>query len=214
MYIVFEDAGFNLSKDFFSVVYGLDKLKYAEGNKNVIRKINEIIDYKEIIAYVDVIPDNPYTLEVFTGIYDCFKSSKNIYVIPYFCYEYSVLNYLIDFEGLILKNDELSALKHNVSYKTLNGFKNTRSFEGFCKGLYHAYLRNYPNLKRQKKQGACFVSKYTAYLENKIMLKYFKSKNISEQDAVRLFLKDFDKAISTLGVNLSKNKDYLYMKGI
>ena len=153
-------------------------------------------------------------MELFAEIYDCFKEDKNIYIVPYFCYEYCVLSYLVDFEGLVLKQEETDALRLNISYRTLNGFKNTRSFEGFCKGLYNSYIKKYLSLKICEKQGAQFVSEYTAYLENEVMTRYVKGIRVSEGQAVRLFLRDFDRALVTLGINLSKNKDYLYMKNI
>lgn len=130
---------------FLDSVYGRDNVIFTVGSGNLSKVIRRYINSdKEIFVYVDVVPDNINTLNIFSSLLVEFGNFKNVYILPVFCSEYIILRYLQDTVEL----DELykSILNLKVNYKLIKEFEDCVNFEKVCKRILSLVEKDYKDL--------------------------------------------------------------------
>lgn len=198
---------------FLDSVYGRDNVVFTVGSGNLSKVIRRYINSdKEIFVYVDVVPDNINTLNIFSSLLVEFGNFKNVYILPVFCSEYIILRYLQDTVEL----DELykSILNLKVNYKLIKEFEDCVNFEKVCKRILSLVEKDYRDLLKNVsiRISIDFVLKYQYFDGNDIMERYYSLKNCNNLECISFFIKQLDTLSNAIGISLNKCSSYKDIK--
>lgn len=110
MKIIFEDNKDTPSSILLSKSYYGDSIKFSGGARSLGKLIYQYIDSDDVLVFVDVSPDNVYTVRTYNSLNDEFEkyiSSGRLFIIPIICIEYIILTALIRHKYLDTSNNLL-----------------------------------------------------------------------------------------------------------
>lgn len=136
MLTIFEDSKESVISNIITKAYIEPNVRFTNGAKNLEVFLDKYtaID-KHVYCYVDVVPDNPKTVDTFISLKAKYVCSSHIHIIPIPCMEYFVLLSLLRFNKVT--EEEISNLlyvKTGDSKYTMKCYSD-KSFEKYCKRL-------------------------------------------------------------------------------
>lgn len=111
---------------------------WVQGASNILHTIKSIGNEDEIFVFMDLVPDNPSTAEIYMDIRRIYKKGYNVLVFPIPCAEYFMIKALCNLNIQKTNQELLSLLNEEVYYSSslLDTLENQRyitSFERYCK---------------------------------------------------------------------------------
>ena len=136
MILTFEDKNTSIISELMLRVYSEHTdIEFSGGNRSLQDVLDVINQNETYIIYVDVVPDNRNTVELYKKLQEVVRVNKmdNVYLMPIPCIEYYVIKAFCESEDVDIQNVlKRRAYKDSEFVKiTLKGVCN--SFEVYCK---------------------------------------------------------------------------------
>lgn len=146
MIMLFEDKiTSGISKLILHAYSGKDKecscVYFADGNLNLTNKLEELKENKNIIVYVDVMPDKSSTIAAYKSCRKWVKDANrdDIFIIPIPCIEYYVVKSFFDKDAkevrVVVNFEDYRSVPFNSKNKQLS----ICDFESYCKSVVDNY---------------------------------------------------------------------------
>lgn len=153
MKIIFEDHKDTPSSKLISFLNQED-IVFAGANTRIVKCIRNIIranPNEQIVVYIDLIPDNPITCEIFNRLTNDNLLNDNIVIMPVICAEYLIAKMICKYipnVNVPAMRDIVSSIENNTNWRdiALSDFTNCKSLEKVFKRFFcedSKYLADY-----------------------------------------------------------------------
>lgn len=181
MRYIFEDKEDDILSRFMQRAYNPEyienKFIYANGGGNLESRIDGAINSgeREIYVYIDIVPDNPNTINLYHKLISKYKYMDSIIFIPIPCSEYYVIQSLIGSAVIRKGNEVLQAIdiiKFRGYYKDSEFIQTDKdrvfckNFEKFCKLFLMKAVLDCANTSRSFNEGSIINKQYEKYYTN------------------------------------------------
>lgn len=195
------------------VVYGKDNTKYSCGNGNLQMLINKFKDTgEEIVVYVDLVPGNYNTYEVFRRLLKCYKDYRNVYIVPILSTEACVVESL-RLLSVELDDQILNILDAKTPYRETRYSKEV-NLEKVSKQFYKDIYLLKEDLSFYKddmvcvcgkevsleERGVLFILAHMCYISNDIISKYSQDSIVSLEDYIDEYVEYYNKLAKINGL--------------
>lgn len=120
MIIIFEDNITTPSSGLLKSCYYGEKIFFSGGSHSLGTMINEFLPLDNLLVFVDVAPNNRYTVMTYRDLnsmfYDEIKAGRLV-IMPIVCIEYIILKMLSQYGGAIGENTYIKHLVCNFNYQ-------------------------------------------------------------------------------------------------
>lgn len=204
MKYISEDSRKSKEADLARAVYGEDNVIFSGSNGNLESDINGLLlsGYSgSIVVYVDLVPGNVDTINIFSDLLEKYQYNKELYIVPLLSSESCVIKSLVSL-GYNVPEEQLEIIEGLLSYKTTK-YSNASTLEKATKLFYN----DIPLLANKKykyfkdsvvlvgavettleERGVHFIFAQGAYLKNSITVKYAIPKIISLADYLKIYI--------------------------
>lgn len=134
--VIFEDNQNSPISKLIKQIMG-PRCAFAGRNEDMASIINYYANSGEdVICYVDCVPDNPNTENLYLKLLRLYSGYDNVYILRIPCIEFIVLQLLLSLNVLDRANEDVK--KFCMSLSSYGIEYSAKSYERFCKGVLNA----------------------------------------------------------------------------
>lgn len=205
-------------------VYGKTNTIYSCGNGNLEYQIDKVKDTKEeIIVYIDLVPGNINTFEIFKRLLRKYRNYSNVYIVPILSTEACVVESL-RLLGVNINNQILDILQAKIKYGDTK-YKKEGNLEHVTKQFYKdiSLLKSDLSYYTDKiveicgknisleERGVMFILAHICYLSNNIISRYVNDEVVLLESYIEEYLNYYSRLAMINGLpDIPKEFNYKY----
>ena len=196
--------------ELYDVIYGNKNVIFAKGGKFVRKELRSVLKEsknEDIIAYMDVVPDNLATIGIYIATCMEFLKYMNVYILPIPCIEYVKLR-MLQINDKIKDNSIINVLDGSASYKDLRYCKKSKTYERACKALYGLYenrdkhvFSNILFYRNKLKTASDFLCLHKSFMQSSIISTFYNTEDISYSEALASYNLWFQKVCHIMNLS-------------